>query len=232
LYFAIWTALAVWAWRAYGDDAAMMRSASAGLIVWSLTVSWAGVDWLESVEPHFHSSIYGLLTIGFVLPAGLGFALAALLTLKKTHQMSNTSYSGVLLSVLMLWAYLHAMQYIIIWTGNIPAEVTWYLVRLDHGWSWILWGLFIGQFIVPFFVLLSERARSSTAALLSLAGATLVFRVVEAAVLVLPPLDVSGWMLLLDMPAAMLVTGASGLLAWHQAAPLWRRWSSRTAAAH
>ena len=73
LYFAIWTALAVWAARAYGNDAAMTRAASAGLIVWALTVSWSGIDWLESVEPHFHSSIYGLFAISFALLAALAF---------------------------------------------------------------------------------------------------------------------------------------------------------------
>ena len=67
-----------------------------------------------------------------------------------------------LLSVLLLWAYLHAMQYIIIWTGNIPDEVVWYLERLRGGWGVALWALFICQFIVPFFVLLSERLRGST----------------------------------------------------------------------
>ncbi len=65
LYFAIWSALAVWAVWTYGNDAAMTRAGSAGLIVWALTVSWSGIDWLESVEPHFHSSIYGLLSISF-----------------------------------------------------------------------------------------------------------------------------------------------------------------------
>jgi hypothetical protein len=231
-YFAVWTALAAWAARAYGDDRAMVRSASAGLIAWALTVSWAGIDWLESVEPHFHSSIYGLLTIGFVLLAGLAFGLVALLALKRSHQMANGSYAAVLLSVLLLWAYLHAMQYIIIWTGNIPDEVTWYLTRLQGGWALALWGLFLAQFIAPFFALLSESVRARTAPLLVLAAATLVLRALEAVVLVLPPLDVAGLGLLLDLPAATLAIGASWLLAWRLAPSLWLRWSGRAAAAH
>lgn len=216
-YFAVWTALAWWGVGAYGNDAAMKRVASVGLITWSLTVSWAGIDWLESLEPHFHSSIYGLLMIGFQLLAGLGFAILALLFLRRARRMSNTAYAGTLLSVLLLWAYLHAMQYIIIWTGNIPDEVTWYLERLKGAWGVALWMLFVLQFFVPFFALLSERVRGNTGALLWLAGATLALRYVEAAILILPPLDLANAALWLDLPAAILATGAIWLLAWQRA---------------
>ena len=144
--------------------------------------------------------------------------------------MSNAAYSGTFLSVLMLWAYLHAMQYIIIWAGNIPDEVFWYLERLDGGWGVALWALFVLQFVVPFFALLSEKARSSTQALLWLAGATLALRYLEAAIFILPPLHV-GWTLWLDLPAAIVATGSIWLLAWQRAGQLWQhRFSSRAPA--
>jgi hypothetical protein len=231
LYFTIWTALAVWAARAYGDNAAMVRTASAGLIVWTLTVSWAGVDWLESIEPAFHSSIYGLLTIGFDLLAGLAFGLIVVLALKRSQQMANASYGAVLLSTLLLWAYLHAMQYIIIWAGNIPVETVWYLARLEDGWAYPLWALIILQFVVPFFALLSEKVRSSTHALIWIAGATLVLRHLEAIVLVLPPLQLNGALLLLDLPVSAMALSASMILAWRNAPGLWQRWSGGAAPA-
>jgi hypothetical protein len=227
VYFAIWTALAGWGALSFGDDAAMTRVASAGLIVWPLTVSFAGIDWLESIEPQFHSSIYGLLAISFYLLAGFAFGLSALLTSRRPHRMSNVSYGGVLLSVLMLWAYLHAMQYIIIWAGNLPEEVIWYTERLAGGWGIALWIMFLGQFIVPFFALLSQRVRSSTRALLALAVATLAFRYVEAAVLILPPLDIRPVALLLGLPATAMATGAAWLIASQHALPMWQQISRR-----
>jgi hypothetical protein len=230
LYFAIWTALAVWAALAYRNEAAMMRAGSVGLIVWTLNSSWAGVDWMETVEPHFHSSIYGLFAIDFYLLAGLAFGIVVVLTLRRPRQMDNASYSATLLSVLLLWAYMHAMQYIIIWTGNIPEEVVWYLKRLDGGWAFALWGLYILQFVLPFFALLSETVRARTTALLSLAVLTLAMRQLEAVVLILPPLGVNHLALLLDLPAAVLATGSVLLLAWPFALPLWQRWSGRAAA--
>jgi hypothetical protein len=231
-YFAIWTILAVWAARSFGDDPAMTRAASAGLIVWSLTASLAGIDWLESVEPQFHSSIYGLLAASFNLLAAFAFGLTALLARRRGRQMSNASYAGVLLSVLLLWAYLHAMQYIIIWAGNIPEEVIWYTARLADGWGVALWLLFVGQFIVPFFMLLSERVRSSTRALLALAAATLVFRYLEAAVLILPPLHIRPLALLVGLPVATIATGAAWLIARQHALPIWQRWSGSATPAH
>lgn len=230
-YFAIWTALAIWATRAFGDTSAMTHAASAGLIVWTLTVSWAGIDWLESIEPNFHSSIYGLLMISFALLAGFAFALAALLSQRRPRQTSNLAYGGLLLSLLLLWAYLHAMQYIIVWTGNIPDEAGWYLTRLHGGWRFVLWGLFLGQFVLPFFVLLSERARSSTTVLLWLAAATLPLRLVEAVLLTLPPLSVASWALSFDLPAASVAIGATAWLGWRAVAPMSARLSGRPAAA-
>jgi hypothetical protein len=226
IYFAVLTALAIWVTRAYGDDAAMKRAGSAGLIVWALVSSFAGIDWMESVEPGFHSSIYGLLKIAFDLLAGFGFAIVALMLTHRTRRMSNAAYAGTFLSVLLLWAYLHAMQYIIIWAGNIPDEIVWYLARLRNGWGIALWTLYIGQFIVPFFVLLSERARSSTVVLLWLGGATLALRYLEAIVLILPPLRPSAWALL-DLPAAVLLVGGVAMLAWRNV----ERWLPLTGAA-
>jgi hypothetical protein len=226
VYFVTLTALAVWAVRAYGNDAAMKRAASAGLIVWALVSSFAGVDWMESVEPEFHSSIYGLLKIAFDLLAGFGFAIMVLMLTHRVRRMSNSAYAATFISVLLLWAYLHAMQYIIIWAGNIPDEVVWYLKRLEGGWGVALWALYIGQFIVPFFVLLSERARNSTSVLLWLGGATLALRYLEAVVLIVPPLDPVAPALLLDLPAAALLVGGLAVLAWQNV----ERWLPLTGA--
>jgi hypothetical protein len=231
IYFAIWTALAVWARRAYGDLPRMQRAGSLGLIVWTLTVSVAGIDWLESIEPTFHSSIYGLLTLSFTLLSGFAFALLAVLLPARPRQMANTAYAGVLISLLLLWGYLHAMQYIIIWAGNIPDEVRWYAVRSEGGWGLALWVLFLGQFILPFFALLSARVRGSTRALIALSALTLLLRDLESAVLVLPPLDLPpGWVAMFFV-AATVATAAAAALAWRTTAPVLENIALRGAAA-
>jgi hypothetical protein len=200
LYFAIWIALAEWLRRAWRNDEAMVRAASAGSIVWSLTVSFAGIDWLESLEPEFHSSIYGLIFLSFLLVNGTAFVIAA--GLLSTRRIGpSRGYSGLLLSVLLLWCYLHAMQYIVIWSGNIPNEVTWYLARSENGGQFVLAALSFGQFVFPFCAMLSRRVRSDPYWLLTLCGLTLAMRWLEAAILILPAIHglsvmVTGAMLL------------------------------------
>ena len=184
-YFLIWIALAEWLRRAWRNDEAMVRAASVGSIVWTLTVSFAGIDWLESLEPEFHSSIYGLIFLSFLLINGTAFVIAAgLLSMRQIGP--SRGYSGLLLSVLLLWCYLHAMQYIVIWSGNIPKEVTWYIARSEDGWQFVLAALSFGQFVFPFCAMLSSRVRSDPHWLLALCGLTLAMRWLEAAILILP----------------------------------------------
>jgi len=217
VYFGVWTALAVWARAAWGDAGRMTRAGTAGLIAYALAASFAGIDWIESLTPAMHSSIYGLLLISFQLLAGFGFGtFVALWRGRPTRR-----YGEILLSLILLWTYLHAMQYIVIWAADIPSEVTWYLRRVSGGWAVVLWGLMLAQFVAPFFALLSERVRYGQRPLLLLCGATLALRLVEAFWLVLPSTQAGGWPLLLDIPAITLAVAA----AWSYA--FWRA-SSRS----
>jgi hypothetical protein len=210
-YFVIWFLLAVWAGRAWGSKEQMTRAASVGLIVYALTGSLAGIDWIESLEPNFHSSIYGLIFLTFQLLAGLSFGIAAVVYARPRSRALG-GYGALLLSTLLLWAYMHAMQYIIIWAGNIPDEVEWYLRRLAGAWGFVLWGLIILQFVVPFFAMLSAHVRSRPNPLLAIAAGTLALRFVEAFVLVLPAAHAADAVLWLAIPAATLATfGILGL---------------------
>jgi hypothetical protein len=188
LYFVIWSLLALWLRLAGNNPEQMTRAASVGLIVYALSVSLAGVDWLESLEPHFHSSIYGLLFLSFAMLSGLAFGIGGGL-LSHRRLNSRKAYSALLLSMILVWGYLHAMQYLVIWSGNIPDEVTWYLERSSHGWQALLAVLAFGQFVFPFFALLIERIRNDGGWLLGLCILTLVMRAAEAALLILPAIE-------------------------------------------
>jgi len=211
VYFSAWTVLAVWARAAWGDEYRMMRVASIGLIVYALTGSFAGIDWIETLNPDFHSSIYGLLFLTFQLLAGLSFGVA-MAAMKRPRSHYLAGYGAVLLSTLLLWAYMHAMQYIIIWSGNIPKEIEWYIRRLADGWGFVLWALIFLQFIGPFFAMLSARIRSGPYPLLLIASGSLALRFVESYVLILPDAGTRGVVLWLAIPAAIgATTGILGV---------------------
>lgn len=185
IYFVIWTVLVVMTKAAWGDQRRMNRVAAAGLIVLSLTVSLAGVDWLESLNPEFHSSIYGLLFLTNTLLAGLAFSIAIALMSRNRIKISR-GYGGLLLGAILLWAYLHAMQYIVIWSANIPAEVSWYLVRTSGAWGYLVVLLALAQFLIPFFLLLIDSLRRNRIVLLVLCATTLLMRWIEMLILALP----------------------------------------------
>jgi hypothetical protein len=210
-YFVLWSVIAVWVRRSWGSPPLMVRAASAGLIVWALTVSLAGVDWIESLNPEFHSSIYGLLFLTLQVLAGLAYGIA-MTVMARPRSRAVTGYGALLLATLLLWAYMHAMQYIIIWAGNIPREVTWYLRRETGVWLFVLWGVVLLQFVVPFFAMLSGRVRNRPYPLLLIAGGTLVLRVVESMLFVLPSAEAEGAVLWLAIPATL--AAALGLVGW------------------
>ncbi|MGF6308838.1 hypothetical protein ABIB82_002475 [Bradyrhizobium sp. i1.8.4] len=210
IYFGLWIGLAVWLRRAWRDEATMVRAASVGLVVYALTVSLAGIDWMESLEPDFHSSVYGLLFLSFTLLSGFAFVLGVSL-LSGRRIGRSAGYSGLLLSLILLWAYLHAMQYIVIWSGNIPDEVSWYQARSEQGWQYLLAVVAFGQLVLPFCALLSARVRSDPRVLMMLCGVTLAMRGCEAAVLILPAIHrIAPLTTTLMLLAALLLLG--GLL--------------------
>ncbi|MGY3443617.1 MULTISPECIES: hypothetical protein [unclassified Bradyrhizobium] len=217
IYFGLWIGLAVWLRRAWRDDVAMVRAASTGLVVYALTVSLAGIDWMESLEPEFHSSVYGLLYLSFTLLSSFAFVLGvSLLAGRPTGR--SAGYSGLLLSLILLWGYLHAMQYIVIWSGNIPDEVSWYQARSEQGWQYLLAAVAFGQFVLPFFGLLSARVRSDPRALMMLCGLTLLMRCCEATILILPAIhDIAPLMTALMLLAAVLFIGTLLWLAFDRA---------------
>jgi len=217
IYFVVLCAVARWQRMAWGDSDRMRRSASVGLIIWALLVSLAGVDWVESLEPDFHSSEYGLLYLCFALVDGTAFAI--LMGLASGRRIGATrGYSALLLSVLLLWTYVHAMQYIVIWAGNIPDEAVWYIKRSSDGWQFVLAVVALGQFVFPFFALLNSRIRSSRSWLLALCALTLVMRCWEASILILPAIEhISPLIVTLMLPASLALVAISLWWAYERA---------------
>jgi hypothetical protein len=194
-----------------------------GLIADALVGSWMGIDLAETLTPDFHSSIYGLLILAGQWLSGLAFGIAVGLGLTGKWRAAPISAAGALMVALLMWAYFQAMQFIVMWSGDLPDEVGWYLVRGTGAWAWVTVLLFLGQGLVPFFVLLSPAVRSSTIAMTAIALVTLAMRAIESAWLMLPgqsgALPVFGFALLALV--AMGGLGAAAIQALRTRRPGW-----------
>lgn len=195
VFLGLWIALLL-------VPAARAGIAAVGLIVYALLASWMGIDAAETLTPGFHSSIYGLLILAGQWMAALGFGIAVGCGVER--KPPGLAAAGVLMVALLAWVYLHAMQFIVIWSADIPDEVVWYLARGTNGWEFVTALLFLAQGIAPFFAMLSPSVRSSPKAMTAIALVTLAMRPVEAAWFILPNQH-GGW--------AAWVLGALALVA-------------------
>lgn len=206
VYFAIWIGFATLLLR---TREVQPRCTALGLILYTLTVSLAGVDWAMSVDTEFTSSIYGLIFLSHQLVAALALAIAVR-TLNGGGSDRNSLLSGLLIAAILLWAYLHAMQYVIIWAGDLPEEIKWYADRSTDGWRTMLWVIGLFQFAIPFVVLLSSRLRSNAYAVGIIALLTLGMRLLEPFWLILPAFDNRLWGALATGGLALASTAAVG----------------------
>ena len=162
------------------------RFSGPGLVVYGLTITFASFDWAMSLEPQWYSTIYGMLWIVSQALSGLAFAIAILALLAGTAPISRLSLpdslhdlGNLLLAFVMLWAYLSFSQLLIIWSGNLPEEIQWYLSRLHHGWQWVAAALITFHFFVPFFLLLARFKKRHIRWIATIALLVLVMRVVD-----------------------------------------------------
>jgi hypothetical protein len=171
-YFAIWNLLSFlltkWSKQTdrpgAPDNTQRFKAVSGpGLILYSFTISFAAIDWVMSLDPSWVSTIFGLIIlIGEVLSA-MCFAVVVERILFNYRPMSEMlkpdfvhDHGKWMLAFTMVWAYFNFSQWLIIWAGNLPAEITFYLKRLSGGWGLIGLTLVLFHFAIPFGILLSR----------------------------------------------------------------------------
>ena len=195
IYFAIWFVLQYLLSKfsfehnrpPFADKSARFKMVSApGIILYTLTISFAAIDWIMSINPSWVSTIYGLIFVAGELVAALCFAIVIERILFNYQPMSTLlrpnfvhDHGNLLLAFVMVWAYFSFSQWLIIWSGNLPEEITWYFRRLHGGWQYVGLFLVVFHFFVPFFLLLSRPFKRDVTRLVWLAAWMLVVRYVD-----------------------------------------------------
>lgn len=229
VYFAIWIVLALVLTRMsrrqdHQPDARLPRRfrllSAPGLAIYGLTITLASIDWIMSLQPEWYSSLFGVLVGTGQVLTGFAFAVAVLLLLAPYPPLRDVlaprhlrDLGNLLLAFVMLWAYMSFSQYLLIWSGNITEEITWYLRRGQGGWQHVILLLAVLQFALPFLLLLSRDVKRSRGTLAVVAGLVLAMRFLDLYWLVMPTFNPDGlavhW---LDLGALLMLGGA--WLAW------------------
>jgi hypothetical protein len=195
IYFAIWNALSFFLtkWSREQDQpptrdhSARFRAlAGPGLILYGFTISFAAIDWVMSLDPSWISTIYGLLVLAGQVLSAICFAVVVERILVRYRPMSEMlkpdyvhDHGKLMLTFVMVWAYFEFSQWLIIWAGNLPEEITWYMRRLNGGWGFIGLFLVVFHFAVPFVLLLSRPFKRDVTRLVWLAIWLIVMRYLD-----------------------------------------------------
>jgi hypothetical protein len=203
IYFAIWNVLQYLLnrWSMEHDQSndpqftqKCANLSAPGLILYALTITFASIDWVMSLEPKWYSTIYGaMFGMGQVL-SGFAFGIAVFLLLgaqpplqQATANRGNLRDLGsLLLAFVMVWAYLSFDQFLLMWSGNLPEEFTWYAARLQEPWYWVALSLVLLMFAAPFVLLLSADLKRSRRGLAAVAILIVCMRLVELFWLIVP----------------------------------------------
>jgi hypothetical protein len=157
-----------------------------GLILYAFTISFAAIDWIMSIDPSWISTMYGLIILIGEMVAAISFAVVVERILVDYKPMSDWlkpdfvhDHGKWMLAFIMVWAYFSFSQWLIIWAGNLPDEITWYMKRGYHGWGIVWFVLAIGHFVIPFVLLLSRPFKRNIRKLVWLAVWLLFMRYLD-----------------------------------------------------
>ena len=157
-----------------------------GMVILIFSVSFAAIDWFMSLEPEWSSTIYGFVFVAAWSLSALAFTIAVIANLSKEEPMNRIvaplhfqDLGKLLLALVMLWAYFAFSQFLIIWSGNLPEEIRYYIERIHGAWGVIIVAVAILHFGAPFLFLLSRSLKRNPRKLVMVALLVLVMRVVD-----------------------------------------------------
>ncbi|HLZ93046.1 MAG TPA: hypothetical protein VKQ28_15150 [Candidatus Acidoferrum sp.] len=160
--------------------------AGPGIILYVFVMTFAAIDWVMSLSPHWASTIYGFLFVAGQLISSMSLMIAIVVLLARSGPLSGVlqlrhihDLGKLLLAFVMLWAYFQFSQLLIIWSGNQPEEISFYYSRLHSQWGVVAVIVLVFHFFVPFFLLLSRDLKRNPRLLPGVAIWLILMRLVD-----------------------------------------------------
>jgi hypothetical protein len=231
-YFAFWLIAAALlnVWGAKSEAEARRNAARGwlealagpGLMLHAAVMTFAVTDWVMSLEPSWSSTMFPVIFGVTQILAGYTFGVALLLTLARRdaplaaalkpvpHQIDLGSF---MLALTCFWTYVCFSQFMLVWIGNLPEEIPYYLKRTRGGWEYVAYALFAFHFVLPFVLLLFRDIKWNPKALRAVAIGLVVVCALDTIWWTEPSMAREGFSLfpLLDLAA---LTGVGGLWGW------------------
>lgn len=195
IYFAVWLGLAfiLNRWSKEQDNPPVQNLsprfrtiAAPGIILYVFTISFAVIDWVMSIDPHWYSTIFGFIMVVGECLSALCFMVVVERILVRYQPVASWlkpkevhDHGKLMLAFVMLWAYFSFSQLLITWAGNLPEEIRFFTRRLYLGWQFVALGLVIFHFFVPFFLLLSRPLKRDSGRLVWVAVWLMFMRYVD-----------------------------------------------------
>jgi hypothetical protein len=155
------------------------RFAPIFMVIFGITITIVGFDWISSLEPAWYSDVFGVYIFAGTFLAGLAATTLAVLYLMARGRLPGVtpdhvySLGGFLFAFTVFWAYIGFAQYLLMWYANMPEEVFWYKERLQGFWGPLVLVLAVFHFFVPFLVLIPRDAKTEPKRLIWVASLVL-----------------------------------------------------------
>jgi hypothetical protein len=208
-----------------------------GILIYVFCLTAGAIDWIKSLDITWYSSIWGLQFL-----VGQGYAVLALgiltvillsrfepmktmLRVTEQHDLGKLAFAFTMLNI-----YLTFAEFLIIWSGNVPDEIPWYLNRIHGGWWYVCSADFIFHWLIPFCLLLSRDLKRNKKKMVWLASWMIFARCVDMFWLIEPNFadaagnlhihDNIGILAYITVPLAVISLWAAYYLTQLQARPL------------
>ena len=207
LYFAIWSGLSIVlnrlsARQDTGEvsvNPTIQRVSGAGIVLYALTVTFAGIDWIMSINPHWYSTLFGFLMMGGQGLAALAFTIVICTILIKREPLNSLftpnhfhDLGKLMFAFVMLWAYFNFSQFLLTYAANLIEEIPYMVARTSHGWQFLALFLIAFHFAVPWLLLLSRKTKRTPRRLVIIAAWLLFARYADLFMMVSPEFASTG----------------------------------------